>query len=174
MPAERTPMVLGFAAWSGTGKTTLLEKLIPLLREQDVRLAVIKASHHDIEIDKPGKDSHRLRQAGAIETLVASPNRWALIHENPEPAEPELAQLLSRLSHDIELVLVEGFRHQRFDKIELHRSVLDKPWLYPDDDSIVAVACDNPDNTAIALPVLDLDDPRQIRDFILKRLHVRP
>ena len=167
------PLLLGFAAWSGTGKTSLLEQVLPLLRKADIQVGVIKHSHHDFEIDKPGKDSHRLRQAGAIETLIASRHRWALVHENTELQEPLLADLVRHLDPEIELVLVEGFRHEAFPKIELHREAVGKPWLHPDDEAIIAIACDNPDNTDSSLPVMDINQPRQISDFILDYLRAR-
>jgi molybdopterin-guanine dinucleotide biosynthesis protein B len=173
VPRNKQPLLLGFAAWSGTGKTSLLEKVLPQLREAGVSVAVIKHSHHDFEIDKPGKDSYRLRQAGAVETLIASPHRWALVHENREPQEPVLADLVRHIDPGTELVLVEGFRHESFAKIELHREALNKPWLYPEDDSIIAIACDNPDNTGSLLPVLDINQPRQVSGFILDYLRSR-
>ena len=161
------PPVLGFAAFSGTGKTTLLETLLPLLHEQYVRVAVIKHSHHDFEIDQPGKDSFRLRKAGAQQLLIASPVRTALIEEHTPPREPRLEELLLKLDRSrLDLILVEGFRHQHFPKIELSRGLSGKPFLCHEDSSIIAVACDQ-ELGGVDLPQLDLNQPRQILRFIL-------
>lgn len=158
--------VLGFAAFSGTGKTTLLKKLIPALKSRCIRLGLIKHAHHNFEIDIPGKDSYELRKAGADQVIVASRNRYALIHETPGKHEPALKQLLAKIDyHELDLVLVEGFKHTAFPKIELHRTGLNKPFLYKDDPSIIAIACDS-DLMECKLPVLDLNNPEQISDFI--------
>ncbi len=159
--------VIGFAAFSGTGKTTLLTRLLPLLSARGLRVGMIKHSHHDFEIDTPGKDSYRLRKAGARQMLIASPHRLAWIAEQPQPREPRLAELLERLDLDtLDLVLVEGFRHEPFPKIELHREATGKPLLFPDDPAIVAIASDAPVDTS--LPCLDINEPREIADFILE------
>ncbi|MBV7299537.1 bifunctional molybdopterin-guanine dinucleotide biosynthesis adaptor protein MobB/molybdopterin molybdotransferase MoeA [Enterovibrio paralichthyis] len=158
--------VLGFAAFSGTGKTTLLEQLIPLLVESGIRIAMVKHAHHDFDVDKPGKDSFRLRKAGAEQMLISSRRRHALMTETAD-GEYSLNQLLNRLDQTrADLVLVEGFKHERFPKIELHRETLGKPWLFPDDSNIVAVACDS--QPATALPRLDINNITAIRDFILR------
>ena len=159
---------LGFAAYSGTGKTTLLTQLIPLLRERGIRLAVVKHAHHEFDIDKPGKDSYELRKAGAVQTLIASKRRWALVTESTPESEPTLADLVARLDHAaLDLILVEGFKHVAFPKIELHRARLGKPFLFPDDRSVIAIACDDTDlPDAGSLPLLDLNDPSQIAEFI--------
>ncbi len=160
--------MLGLSAWSGTGKTTLLRQLIPRLREHGLCIAAIKVTHHDFEVDHPGKDSHALRAAGAVETLLASPTRWALIHEHAQPREPDLFELAGKLDRDaIDLVLVEGFRRWPFPRIELHRPSLGKPLLHPDDPHIIALASDHPVTPARALPVLDLNDIDAIAGFIL-------
>ncbi len=168
---EADPQVplLGFAAWSGTGKTTLLEKIIPLLRRRGLRLAIIKHAHHDFDIDHEGKDSYRLRKAGANQTLVASRRRWALITEQEEEkSEPELSSLLTRLDHQqLDLILVEGFKHEAFPRIELHRPSLGKPLLFPDDENIVALATEQSAEIICSLPRLDINEPDQIVDFIL-------
>lgn len=161
--------LLGFAAYSGTGKTTLLVQLIPLLRQQGLRLALIKHAHHAFDIDQPGKDSYRLREAGAGQVLIASSQRSALITENIHPQEPRLEDLLGRLDiSQTDLILVEGFRHVAFPKIELHRQALNKPWLHTEDDSIIAIACDQPADTDSKLPQLDLNRPGEIVSFIMK------
>lgn len=158
--------LIGFAAWSGAGKTTLLERLIPMLKERGLRLALIKHAHHDFDIDQPGKDSYRLRKAGAQQTLVASARRSALITEFDDgAAEPSLPRLLQQLDlAHLDLVLVEGFRHEPIPKIELHRASLGKPLIFPEDKNIIAVACDTP--LAAALPQLDLNDVAALADFI--------
>ncbi|WP_158161555.1 bifunctional molybdopterin-guanine dinucleotide biosynthesis adaptor protein MobB/molybdopterin molybdotransferase MoeA [Grimontia hollisae] len=158
--------VLGFAAFSGTGKTTLLEKLIPTLVASGIRIAMIKHAHHEFDVDKPGKDSYRLRKAGASQMLISSRYRHALMTETPEE-EYTLNQLLARVDHNrADLVLVEGFKHENFPKIELHRQALGKPWLHPDDSNIIAVACDGDPDTA--LPKLDINDIDALKGFILR------
>jgi len=163
---SRVP-VLGFAAFSGTGKTTLLVQVLALLRRQGFRVGVIKHAHHSFEIDKPGKDSYELRKAGAVQTLVGSRHRWALVAENPDEREPRLEDLLRHLDQDaLDFILVEGFKAERFPKIELHRPSLGRPLLHPGDDSIVAVATDAPLPVPTSLPLLDRNRPDEIADFI--------
>lgn len=169
MPSH--PPVLGFVAWSGTGKTTLLTRLIPILCERGLRIAVIKSTHHDIEPDTPGKDSYRLREAGAAQTLIASRKRFALITEIAEPGDepPPLAELLDRLDADAaDLVIVEGMKHERFPKIELHRPELGRPLIHPGSADFVALATDAPEAVQTALPVLPLNDPGAIADFVVR------
>lgn len=165
------PRVLGFAAFSGTGKTTLLKQLIPSLRQRGIRVAVIKHAHHDFDIDYPGKDSYELRKSGADQVIVASGYRWAMVTERR--CEPELPFLLSKLeTQEVDLVLVEGFKHLAFSKLELHRSPLDKPLLFQNDPDIVAIACDGgtrlPDSAT--LPRLDIDQVESVTDFIVQWL----
>ncbi len=162
--------VLGFAAYSGSGKTTLLRKLIPLLRQNGLRLAVIKHAHHKVEIDKPGKDSYELRKAGAGQVLLATAQRWALMVEEDVGGDPDLQIMLNRLdTSSLDFILVEGFRHVPFPKIELHRPALGKPPIYPQDSSIIAVATDSELPASTDLPVLDINNPGEIQDFILQR-----
>jgi molybdopterin-guanine dinucleotide biosynthesis protein MobB len=167
----RIPMV-GFVAYSGTGKTTLLLKIIPLLKAKGLRLGMIKHSHHGFEIDIPGKDSYRLRQAGADQTLIASRKRWALVVEmGDESGEADLDQVLPSLNQDkLDLILVEGFKHERFPKIEVHRPSLGHDFMFPEDDSIIAIACDAALPQSIHLPVLDMNKPEEIVEFIEKKI----
>ncbi len=159
--------VLGFAAFSGTGKTSLLVQLIPLLQQRGARVAMIKHAHHDFDIDTPGKDSYELRRAGAGQVLIASDRRCALITEYSTPREPELRELVNALDLDVvDLVLVEGFRHVPFAKIELHRPSLGHPLLCREDRAILAVASDAPVDCA-GLPRLDINQAPDIAEFIL-------
>jgi len=163
--------LLGFAAYSGTGKTTLLLKLLPLLKRTGLRIAVVKHAHHAFEMDQPGKDSHRLRTAGADEMLVAGRCRIGWVRECPEHAEePRLAEVLAVLDPTrLDLVLVEGFKAEHFPKIELHRPALGRPLLFPNDPSIVAIATDG--NSLACepgpLPLLSIDDPVGVAAFVL-------
>lgn len=157
--------VLGIAGWSGAGKTTLLEKLIPALVARGLKVSTIKHAHHSFDVDKPGKDSHRHRTAGASEVLISSAQRFALMHELRGAPEPSLADLLARLS-PVDLVLVEGFKREGHAKIEVWRRCVGKPLLQPDDPAIVAVACDA-EPPHLTAPRLDVDDVAGIADFIL-------
>lgn len=157
--------IFGFAGYSGAGKTTLIEQLIPLFVADGLRVSLIKQSHHDFEIDQPGKDSHRHRMAGCGEVLLTSPHRWALMHELRGKAEPSLACHAERMS-PCDLLLVEGFKHEAIPKLEVHRAVNGKPLLFPADAHIVALASDVP--VDCTLPRLKLDDVRGIHDFILE------
>ena len=169
--------LLGFAAFSGTGKTTLLSTLLPCLRQEGIRIGVIKHAHHDFEIDHPGKDSHRLRQAGACQMLIASRDRLAWIDETPgQTREPTLAQIISLLDTTrLDLVLVEGFKREPFPKIELHRPTQGRPLLHPDDPDIIAVASDAPLPAGSGtLPLLDLNQPQELADFVLQFIDHHP
>ena len=156
--------LVGLIGWSGAGKTTLLARLIPELRARGHSVSTIKHAHHGFDIDKPGKDSHVHREAGASEVLVVSARRWALIHELRDEAEPSLAELLSHLS-TVDLVVVEGFKRDSHPKIEIHRPDLGKPLMQPDDPCIRAVASDV--TLDLAVPVLDLNNPGAVADFVL-------
>lgn len=165
--------VLGFAAYSGTGKTTLRVRLIQLLKQYGLRLALIKHAHHDFDIDTPGKDSYELRKAGAEQVLVVSDSRRALIREMVA-TEPRLYELIDELDLDgIDRVLVEGFRHVPFLKIELHRPALNRALIFPDDPSVIAVAVDA-DIDAGGLPVLDINQPGEIVQFICEWMQRQP
>ncbi|MBZ9567556.1 molybdopterin-guanine dinucleotide biosynthesis protein B [Modicisalibacter tunisiensis] len=159
--------LLGIAAWSGTGKTTLLEALLPRLAEAGLQVAVIKHAHHAFEVDRPGKDSHRLRQAGAAPMLVASGQRFALMMETPDREEADLAELIPHvLPLSPDLILVEGFKAWPLPKLELHRRVLDKPLLADRDPWVRAVA--TPDDIALPAGVerLALDDHDALVDWL--------
>ena len=162
--------ILGLAAYSGTGKTTLLSRLIMIFRAQKLRIGVIKHAHHSFEIDYPGKDSYELRKAGASQVLIGSKKRWALIVDRENEKELGFGEYLQNLDQDIlDLILVEGFKPEAIPKIELNRQVLNKPFLYPDDDSIIAIATDNRSLVLKDLPVLDLNQPDKIAEFIIDR-----
>ncbi len=169
-PVEFPLPLLGFAAFSGTGKTSLLVKLIPELKARGLRLAVVKHAHHRFDIDVPGKDSYRMREAGASQVVVASRRLLALMHTHADRRdEPVLAECLSRLDQQhLDLVLVEGFKQEQFAKIELHRPELGKPLLYREDPSIIAFATDQPTDVPPELPVLDLNNLTQIADFVIE------
>ncbi|QIS54047.1 molybdopterin-guanine dinucleotide biosynthesis protein MobB [Klebsiella variicola] len=160
-----TPL-LAIAAWSGTGKTTLLKRLIPELCVRGLRPGLIKHTHHDMDVDKPGKDSYELRKAGAAQTIVASEQRWALMTETPETPELDLTWLVSRMdTSKLDLVLVEGFKHEAVPKILLFRQnsghSVEELMI---DEHTLAVASDMP--IATSLPQLDLNDIQQIATFI--------
>ena len=157
--------VLGLTGWSGAGKTTLLTQLIPALTARGLTVSTIKHAHHTFDVDKPGKDSYRHREAGATEVLIASAARWALMHENRGAAEPGLEALLASLS-PVDLVLVEGFKGESHHKIEVHRTGLDKPLLCRDDGSFIALAA-NYQPADLSLPLLDLDDVPALADFVI-------
>ena len=166
---DKVPVV-GLAAWSGTGKTSLLVNLIRLFREHKLRTGVIKHAHHDFEIDYPGKDSYELRKAGAEQVLIGSRKRWALIVEREREAALDFEEYLRIIAHDApDIVLVEGFKPESIPKIELHRRELNKPFLFPEDNSIIAIAIDQQQDLDTGLPVLDLNNPGQIAEFIIDR-----
>ena len=160
--------ILGFSAWSGTGKTTLLRQIIPLLRARGLLVSVVKHAHHHFDLDFPGKDSYELRKSGADQTVICTTSRMAVITEFSDPAEePDLQDILRMLDpHRADLVLIEGYKEVRFPKIELHRAELGKPYLYPEDDSIIALACDGSPPDGIEIPVLDLNDIDAIARYI--------
>ncbi|WP_025626028.1 bifunctional molybdopterin-guanine dinucleotide biosynthesis adaptor protein MobB/molybdopterin molybdotransferase MoeA [Vibrio parahaemolyticus] len=159
--------ILGFAAYSGTGKTTLLEALLPKLTEAGLRIGMLKHAHHNFDVDKPGKDSYRLRKAGASQMLIASRNRFALMTETPE-AEAEFEYLLTRFDEDkLDVVLVEGCKNIAFPKIELHREEVGKPWLYPHDENIIAIASDSAELDS-ELPQMNINDLDAITQFVLQ------
>ena len=158
--------LLAIAAWSGTGKTTLLKRLIPELCAKGLRPGLIKHTHHNMDVDKPGKDSYELRKAGASQTIVASKQRWALMTETPDEPELDLQWLVSRMDLDkLDFVLVEGFKHEPVQKILLFRQ--NSGHLVEElviDEHTIAVASDVP--IATSLPLLDLNNIPQIATFI--------
>ncbi|ATX00864.1 molybdopterin-guanine dinucleotide biosynthesis protein B [Citrobacter freundii] len=158
--------LLAIAAWSGTGKTTLLKKLIPELRARGIRPGLIKHTHHNMDVDTPGKDSYELRKAGAAQTLVASQQRWALMVETPEEPELDLAYLVSRMdASTLDMVLLEGFKHEPVAKIVLFRDGCGhSPEELAIDEYVIAVASDVP--LALDVPLLDINDIQQLTDFI--------
>ncbi len=162
------PPIIGFAAYSGTGKTTLLEKLLPLISARGFTIGLIKASHHSIELDKPGKDSYRLRKAGASQLLLSTPERSICFTEHKKPTEPSLEEQLQLLDlKQLDFVLVEGFRNAAIPKIELYRQELNKPFLFENDNNVVAIATDHPiKHTPDRLIQLSINDPEQIAAFI--------
>jgi molybdopterin-guanine dinucleotide biosynthesis adapter protein len=157
--------VIGLAGWSGAGKTTLLTRAIPQLQKQGLRVSVIKHAHHAFDVDVPGKDSWKHREAGAVEVLVSSTQRWALMHELRGAAEPRLPELLAKMSQ-VDLVVVEGFKREPHRKIEVFRAANQKPLLFPDDPGIVGIATDTAVETT--LPTAHLDDIEAIAAMILR------
>ena len=166
--------VVGFAGYSGSGKTTLVEQLIPALKKRGLRVSVVKHAHHSFDIDRPGKDTFRHREAGAFEVVVASRNRLALMREFEKPAVMTVHQLIAELYAGVDWVLVEGFKDSDLLKIEIWRAPSSdyegKPARYMDDDFIVAIATDAPTQLPAATlrPVLDLDDAEAVADYLIE------
>lgn len=172
MNSKSIPIV-GICAWSGTGKTTLITELIPLLRAHGLRLAVIKHAHHKVELDQPGKDTFRFQTAGAEQVILASTKSRAVMFEQNATPEVSLNAALELVNtKNIDLVLVEGFKHETLPKIEIHRPDLGNPLLFPDDPHIIAIASDTPLELTSHAPViqLDLKQPSTIAQFILERI----
>jgi|LNFM01.1.fsa_nt_gb molybdenum cofactor guanylyltransferase/molybdopterin-guanine dinucleotide biosynthesis protein MobB len=178
LPTRPAPRLLGIAGFSGSGKTTLLTSLIPRLREAGLRLGVLKHAHHAFDVDYPGKDSYELRKAGAECVMVASAHRDAFIAERASPGDPALPDLLARFEdRALDLVLVEGFRHERFPKLEVHRGIAlgaadraraDRGLLCMADDSIIAVASDSALTLPRPMPLLNVNDLDGIAAFVLQ------
>ena len=158
--------IIGLAGWSGSGKTTLITKLIPLLVARRLRVSTLKHAHHGFDLDQPGKDSFFHRAAGATEVIISSARRWAILHELREEPEWDLAALVKKIS-PVDLVLVEGFKRDKFPKLEIHRIANGKPLLHTEDPLIVAVASDSA-VPAARVPVVDLNDIELIADLLLK------
>lgn len=161
--------LIGLCAYSGTGKTTLLTKLIPLLNKRNFRIGIVKHAHHNFDIDHPGKDSYELRQAGAEQVAVTSKKRIAWIKEHKAiKNDATLSDALSVLDiNELDLVIVEGFKHEDFPKIELHRASLGKPLICTHDKNIIALATDTHVTTTPIPHLLDLNNVNEIADFII-------
>ena len=159
---------VGFCGYSGTGKTTLLKNLLPVLKSRGLRVAVVKHAHHDFDVDLPGKDSYELRKSGADQVVVGSKRRWVLMVETPECEEPRVEELVGRCS-DVDIILVEGFKLSSLPKIEIHRTATGFPPLYPNDDSIIAVATDSAELKTNGLIQFAIDDVAAIADFVCHR-----
>jgi molybdopterin-guanine dinucleotide biosynthesis protein B len=166
MPAERR-QAIGFIGYSNSGKTTLIEKLIPRFRSRGLSVSAIKNAHHGFDMDRPGKDSYRYREAGAGQVLISTTERWALLTETPR-GHASLDDLLSQLA-PCDLVIIEGFKSEgRIPRIEVRRSTVEDAPLYPHDPNVIAVAADFAFDCP--LPVLDLNDADRIVEFITQRL----
>jgi molybdopterin-guanine dinucleotide biosynthesis adapter protein len=157
--------IFGLAGWSGSGKTTLMTALIPEFVSRGVSVSTVKHAHHAFDIDHPGKDSWRHRQAGAREVMISSQNRWALMNELRGAPEPSLDELIRRMS-PVDLLLVEGFKRHPHPKIEVYRPSLGKPLLHPEDPFVIAVASDEV-LAELPLPCLPLSDAPTIASFVL-------
>ena len=161
--------IVGFAAWSGTGKTTLLTRIVPRLRGAGLRVGVVKHAHHNFEIDREGKDSYELRMAGASRMMIASSKRWALMVEREIESEVSLDDVLLDVDQRaLDLILVEGFKSESFAKIELRRNARKAPRIQ--DPNIIAIASDTPEREDSHLPVLDLNSPDAIAQFIVEQI----
>jgi len=170
MNTVKTPLV-GFLAYSGTGKTTLLVKLISVLSAKGIRVGMIKHAHHTFDIDQPGKDSYILRRAGACEMLIGSASRWALMVDAKKDQEFSLQDHIQRMDQDnLDLILVEGYKLEAIPKIELIRPSLGNDLFFPNDANIIAVATDEPLTVKTDLPMLDINNPDQIVAFICERV----
>lgn len=168
--------VFGLAGWSGSGKTTLMTRLLPALIARGISVSTIKHAHHAFDVDQPGKDSYRHREAGATEVLISSERRWALMHELRGTAEPPLEELLGHMA-PVDLVIVEGFKRAAVPKLEVYRAEVGKPMLAHEDSDIVAIASDLPIAGPMeigggALPRFALDDVGAIADFIIAHLRL--
>ena len=157
--------IIGLAGWSGAGKTTLMEKLIPAVIARGLTVSTLKHAHHGFDVDQPGKDSFVHRNAGATEVLVASPRRFALMRELRGAPEPSLTELLGRLA-PVDLVLIEGFKNESHPKIEVHRTANGKPHLFADFPNVVAIASDRPPFES-GVPCVRIDDVEAIVDLLL-------
>ncbi|MDO9113036.1 MAG: molybdopterin-guanine dinucleotide biosynthesis protein B [Polaromonas sp.] len=162
--------VVAFAGYSGSGKTTLVESLIPALKLRGLRVSVVKHAHHSFDIDQPGKDTYRHRQAGAFEVVVASDKRLALIREFEQPRALSVHHLIAELYEGVDWVLVEGFKSSDLLKVEVWRADSGKPARYPDDDFVVAIATDSPDRLpeTTLRPVLDLNDADAVAGWLVE------
>lgn len=161
---------MGITGWSGSGKTNLILRLLPTFTTKGYSVSTVKHAHHKFEIDKPGKDSYEHRLAGATEVLISSTSRWALIHENLNQPETNLNELLRRMS-PTDIVLVEGYKHESHPKIEVHRSTCGGELICLKNPSVIAVASDT-SLPALHIPVINLNNPLEIAEFILSHIKV--
>ena len=161
--------IFGVTGWKNSGKTGLMERLIAEFTGRGLSVSSIKHAHHSFDIDHPGRDSYRHRDAGARQVLLASRNRWALMHELRDEDEPSLGDLLKQLS-PVDLVLIEGYKRDRHPKIEAHRKETGQPLIAPEDETIVAVASDT--SVSVDRPVLDLNDTAAIANLIAQHLEL--
>ncbi|WP_348540465.1 molybdopterin-guanine dinucleotide biosynthesis protein B [Shimia sp. R9_3] len=161
--------VYGVVGWKNSGKTGLMERLVTEITSRGLTVSTIKHAHHSFDVDQPGKDSHRHREAGASEVLLASRARWALMRELREKDEPSLSELLEKLA-PVDLVLIEGYKRDKHPKVEAHRAVTGNALIAPEDPTVRAIASD----TALESdrPVMNLDDTKKIADFILSDLGI--
>jgi molybdopterin-guanine dinucleotide biosynthesis protein B len=157
--------IFGIAGWSGSGKTTLLTRMIPLLTSRGISVSTVKHAHHAFDVDQPGKDSYLHRQAGAVEVLVSSAYRWALMHEHRGAPEPTLDELIPHMT-PVDLLIVEGFKRQSLPKLEVHRPSVGKPLICREDPAVLAVASDEPISD-LPVPRLELEDIPGIAEFVL-------
>ena len=165
MATSQGMKVIGLAGWSGSGKTTLIVQLIPALVARGLRVSTMKHAHHAFDVDKPGKDSYEHRAAGATEVMIGSAKRWALMHELREETEPDSLSLMRHMT-PVDLLIIEGWKAEGHDKIEVHRAANGKALIQPDDPKIVAVASDE-NLPGLPVPRLDLNDVEAIADFIV-------
>ena len=162
--------IFGFAGWSGSGKTTLIEQVVPRFVRSGLKVSLIKHAHHRFDVDHPGKDSFRHRAAGCSEVLVASEERWALMHEMRGEAEATVEEQIRRMS-PCDLLLIEGYKHYPLPKLEIYRAANGKPLLHPEDEHIVALATDTPVQSL--LPQFGLEDYDAIVEFVLDKLELK-
>jgi molybdopterin-guanine dinucleotide biosynthesis protein B len=174
MAISDIPMI-GFSAYSGTGKTTLIKQVIPLLKSRGLKIAVIKHAHHHFDLDRPGKDSYELRKSGADHTIICTTTRMAAISEFASPdQEPSLQEIVDTLdTSKFDILLVEGYKHLAFAKIELHRAALGKPYLHTKDPTIIALACDAKPSETLSIPLLDINSPVEIAGFIYDEVFLK-
>jgi len=162
--------IFGFAGWSGSGKTTLIEQVIPRFVHAGLKVSLIKHAHHRFDLDYPGKDSFRAREAGCTEVLVTSKQRWALMHEARGEPEQTLEEQIARIS-PCDLLLIEGYKYYPLPKLEIYRAANGKPLLHPQDEHIVALATDTP--VQCRLPQFDLEDYDAIAAFVLDTMELK-